>query len=614
MAEMTAPLALVRVRAGWLRSKVLALSGDHAIVGYCGAGARSTSDLAALVDEKSLLDTLSHSTLIPLSTVNRICVDPPMAHSFLSRYWNIKIHAANTQIRFRLAQDEHAFVIDHLENNCTCAVSERTKLVSFLSNLLFRVALAALLLGGGIGAIALGISIVPPTPADDRIHDAMGRLLGTAGYIAAFGAIGLLISSAATLLGALLHSVFRPSRKQTSEKPHARTPSTPRKRMSFAELRLARAFGWMLKATAIGYYVAAPIILINLPIDPQPADGFSLSNTIKSNPLTLLFLQILVNTPLVLILYWSYRLTAAEFKWDDDDNPGNAPVLFLRSFDDDIGRSLHPNSYLARFSGVSSFLSLNSHTLSRSRWDVLANYFPVRLARLLFNVPNDTAEEALAKRLRAFGPTIAVGAPAEFWPTPGFSRTYFRNEEWKDRVRAKLSISRMVVIQCGMTDGIAWEIGEAFRLVERRKILLSMVNFCGRLDDYDRFRRQFARVTGILLPVATALGNRAVFVFFNPDGQPQFQQLSYLPPLLWPYVGSIADLDYSLAPFLQSARESRAANPRPVRHHRAATVVAWIALPIAWLVLSAVPQAAIMSAYATLSGRLFSLWPWTISL
>lgn len=591
MSGTTSPLVLVRIHTSRLRSKVLGLSAEQLILGHCRSGLRHSQMIRAATTTEDLLRLLRRHTAVPLTNIRRIRVTPPLELLFFGRNWKVDFVTAHRRHSFVLDEDAQTLVLAQLEAACPGRLSRRSALWSLLPRALSLL----LLLAGGFGLAFLLSSF--RAKEDEIWVDPLLRLAAMA--IVA----GVVLTIAwAVLLGTL------PARRliRWAWRVRPRDTPAPQRDLSLSRPYRLRALGWVLKAAAAVCFPIALLVETHFVMHLGPVILEWLTSSNSPNWLDVLYAFSLASTagsllffaPLVFLLYWSYRLTVPPFRWEDAR--AGAPVLFLRAFADDRGHHLHPDSRLARLSGIGNPWGSSSPGLRRSRLDFLANFFPTRLFRLLFNRPCDTAEEALARYLRRFGPTIAIGRPGETVRSAGFQRFYVANTDWQKEIRAVLTISRIVVIQPGVTEGILWEVREAFRVVESRRILLSMVSFHGKPDDYDRFRVQFEVATGRQLPVTALPDDRIAFVYFDPDGQARFQPLSHVSPLLWPYFGKIADLHYSLAAFLASACEGRSLEPRPVREQRVATALAWIALPLSWLLLGGLPTAAVLMAYHAL--------------
>src|SRR5256885_1646011 len=73
-------------------------------------------------------------------------------------------------------------------------------------------------------------------------------------------------------------------------------------------------------------------------------------------------------------------------------------------------------------------------------------------------------DEVLASVLKNIGPLIAVGRPGDKIPPLGSIRLYFKDDEWQDQVRKLITISQLVIIQPGYTEGTEWEMEEVRNL------------------------------------------------------------------------------------------------------------------------------------------------------
>jgi len=99
-----------------------------------------------------------------------------------------------------------------------------------------------------------------------------------------------------------------------------------------------------------------------------------------------------------------------------------APVLYLRSFNDD-GLSLH-------------------------------SHFSIQY---LFS-KNKSIEEIISSQSIGFGPFVAIGAPGEKLPLLGASRDYVDDRDWKAVISNWVVKSRFIVMVCGRTESVQWEI------------------------------------------------------------------------------------------------------------------------------------------------------------
>jgi len=110
---------------------------------------------------------------------------------------------------------------------------------------------------------------------------------------------------------------------------------------------------------------------------------------------------------------------SAAIATQDDPRP---PILFLRSFQDDRVR-------------------VNERV-------TMAGLPSVQGLRL---------EEALGSLLGGFGPFIAVGEPGEGLPQLGAARAYFSEGEWQEAVLQWIRQARLIVLLCGPTRWVHWE-------------------------------------------------------------------------------------------------------------------------------------------------------------
>jgi len=194
-----------------------------------------------------------------------------------------------------------------------------------------------------------------------------------------------------------------------------------------------------------------------------------------------------------------------------------APVLYLRSFDDD---------------------DLQDPTLP-SLFSVL--FFALRPPFVRHRY-----EASLTKALSQIGPVICIGKPGESLPEIGAARIYVSNGEWQKAVEYFLSEAQAVVFTIGHTEALWWEVETVFNNYSLQRILLfvpyaekavsprSLVqrywSFAspavlgrksvermndGRLERYKAFREQFSllRLKGLPEKIGSSL-----FLDFHGDG------------------------------------------------------------------------------------------------
>lgn len=163
---------------------------------------------------------------------------------------------------------------------------------------------------------------------------------------------------------------------------------------------------------------------------------------LTGEPLTL-WLAVITTTTAIHLIRLDRRLGAVPASQVIRNNP-TAPILYLRSFDDDSLRLQLP--YLSGSAGFQDLL--------------------VSLRGIRF-------EEFVTSRLARHGEVIAIGKPGEPLPLLGASRDYFAHSEWQAAIRNWMQLSQRVLMVVGRTEGVGWEFEELRRLgVEDKLILL----------------------------------------------------------------------------------------------------------------------------------------------
>jgi hypothetical protein len=123
------------------------------------------------------------------------------------------------------------------------------------------------------------------------------------------------------------------------------------------------------------------------------------------------------------------------------------------------------------------------------------------------------------------GSFIAIGAPTDPLPWPGAARIYIKGDDdnnWRKQVISLMQNAEIVVIRTNVTEGLLWEVGEALKNVDRKRILFLVS--AGR-DRYEEFRSKVANYFNIDLPMYRGKKNTNATVtgalFFDEHGNVQ---------------------------------------------------------------------------------------------
>ena len=132
-------------------------------------------------------------------------------------------------------------------------------------------------------------------------------------------------------------------------------------------------------------------------------------------------------------------------------------------------------------------------------------------------------EESL-QLLHALGPLIAIGKPGNI-PELGAYRFYVDDRDWQSSISDLLPRAQLVVLVPGSSEGILWEIRQAARVVEHKRILfyLPFVENSGgtRQQQYEQFKKAAEVHYGCRFP--DAIGE-ALFLGFDSSSQPFLAQ------------------------------------------------------------------------------------------
>ena len=123
---------------------------------------------------------------------------------------------------------------------------------------------------------------------------------------------------------------------------------------------------------------------------------------------------------------------------------------------------------------------------------------------------------------------------------------YVSDERWQGVVLSYLKDAAGVILQPSLTDGVLWEIDRTIETTPREHILLSMVNYQGRPDAYERLRLYLLERHGVALPRTIPYIDRPCFVHFGPDGSSRLAPVVYYPTVLWPLLGNAINIKATL--------------------------------------------------------------------
>jgi hypothetical protein len=275
------------------------------------------------------------------------------------------------------------------------------------------------------------------------------------------------------------------------------------------------------------------------------------------------------------------------------------PILFLRSFDDDGSTTFQPCGLVADLAGLRSELGARvDGSPGRVRaGELMLAFNPITLVRMAVGYGSATAEESITRFFESYGPVVAIGKPGEKLATSGAARMYVDDASWQDAILEEMRRAQIVVIQPGLTEGVAWELTQVRRLVTPRRVLLSLVRCWRDPEAFDTLSCIVSDTLGIDLPRNIPFLDRPAFVQFDTDWSASIQEVSYRTPLLWPFSADATDLEYSLAAFLKGLDGKEGSAPsRPRWTAGAATTAAQFGGLILGFVVSAAPIVALKQA------------------
>jgi PAS domain S-box-containing protein len=155
--------------------------------------------------------------------------------------------------------------------------------------------------------------------------------------------------------------------------------------------------------------------------------------------------------------------------------PKQAPVLYLRSFDDDEAAA---------------------------------------------NLQGElTEEEHLGSVLAQIGPFLAVGRPGEPFPELGASRVYLGDDIWQGTVAELLGVARLVVIRTGRSQGLLWEVERVARTIKPERLVILADNRRELVDVLAQIRKVHPQVNEKLRFASRSIGSIKDILVFDENWQ-----------------------------------------------------------------------------------------------
>jgi hypothetical protein len=167
-----------------------------------------------------------------------------------------------------------------------------------------------------------------------------------------------------------------------------------------------------------------------------------------------------------------------------------------------------------------------------------------------------TFEEDLVAVLRDIGPVVAVGLPGEDLSLLGAIRFYLYEYNWQIVIEELMTISQLIIIHAGTSQGLLWEIETALEKIDCSKIFISFSYWqsfkydVDRAEAYERFKKHAEAVfAGKNVRLPEQIGN-AEFLAFNSEGVPVLIETNKDKKLLYNLSAS-TEMRETLRPFLQ---------------------------------------------------------------
>jgi hypothetical protein len=109
------------------------------------------------------------------------------------------------------------------------------------------------------------------------------------------------------------------------------------------------------------------------------------------------------------------------------------------------------------------------------------------VGNLFFSIKN--TEEQLINVLNQVGTVVCIGDPREKLPLLGAKRMYFREpgDRWKTEILNMMQKSRLIVMRCGTTASLGWELEQVIKHDYRHKFICLLIEREGA--DYSVFEK-----------------------------------------------------------------------------------------------------------------------------
>ncbi len=113
-------------------------------------------------------------------------------------------------------------------------------------------------------------------------------------------------------------------------------------------------------------------------------------------------------------------------------------------------------------------------------------------------------DERIAEYYDQYGPVIAIAGPDDKDPMPGPVKLYFDENNWRAGVIYLMSISQLVIIQAGISQGTLWELGIARQRLEPESLIISLADASNpniAISYYNDFKPYAEVILGCELPI-----------------------------------------------------------------------------------------------------------------
>lgn len=147
----------------------------------------------------------------------------------------------------------------------------------------------------------------------------------------------------------------------------------------------------------------------------------------------------------------------------------------------------------------------------------MSSVLPGMLNPILLISSLSSFEEQMAEVVQKIGPFVALANPGKSLPKPGASRFHAEDQDWQSLVKDLLNKARLVIIHPGGSEGVKWEIEQAFEILKPNQLLLLFHDY--KKKSYKIIADSIEKSAGFSLPEIS--GRKSFIIAFSDNWKPR---------------------------------------------------------------------------------------------